>query len=149
MHVALLHLCTCTNHLCASCSTCNVQSSFQFQMKDYRFHLRKYFPGCKVRCPDCGRKSFNLYVDSLGEVAFTEDIGWCDHSGCNSQHDHSPARYFQEHPEKRPKGYEDNRTTIQSLLEKSVQIDPCRRKNVTLFVEIRLTPKKSWRRGSI
>ena len=25
------------------------------------------------------------------------------------------------------------------LLEKSVQIDPCRRKNVTLFVEIRLT----------
>lgn len=94
-------------------------------MKDYRFHLRKYFPGCKVRCPDCGRKSFNLYVDSLGEVAFPEDIGWCDHSGCNSQHDHSPARYFQEYPEKRPKGYQDNRTfAIQSLPLKPIEPKP-------------------------
>lgn len=95
---------------------CNVQSNVQFQMKDYRFHLRKYFPGCKVRCPDCGRKSFNLYIDSLGEVAFPEDIGWCDHS---------PARYFQEHPEKRPKGYEDNRTfAIQSLPLKPIEPQP-------------------------
>lgn len=34
-------------------------------------------------------------------------------------------------------------------LEKSVQIDPCRRKKIDPLVKIRLTPKKSWRRGSI
>lgn len=34
-------------------------------------------------------------------------------------------------------------------LEKSVQIDPCRRKKIDPLVKIRLTPEKSWRRGSI
>lgn len=35
------------------------------------------------------------------------------------------------------------------LMEKSVQIAPCRRKKIDPLVKIRLTPKKSWRRGSI
>lgn len=34
-------------------------------------------------------------------------------------------------------------------VEKSVQIDPCRRKKIDPLVKIRLTPEKSWRRGSI
>lgn len=34
-------------------------------------------------------------------------------------------------------------------LEKSVQIDPSRREKIDPLVKIRLTPKKSWRRGSI
>lgn len=36
-------------------------------------------------------------------------------------------------------GYIYHRKGNQCPLEKSVQIDPCRRENVTLFVEIRLT----------
>ena len=79
-------------------------------MKKHRFQLRKYFTGCKVRCPDCGRKSFNLFIDILKEVQFPEDVGWCDHPSCHTQHDHSPAKYFRDHPEKRPKGYADNWT---------------------------------------
>ena len=34
-------------------------------------------------------------------------------------------------------------------VEKSVQIDPCRREKIDPLVKIRLTPEKSWRRGSI
>jgi len=34
-------------------------------------------------------------------------------------------------------------------VEKSVQIDPCRREKIDPFVKIRLTPEKSWLRGSI
>lgn len=34
-------------------------------------------------------------------------------------------------------------------VEKSVQIAPCRREKIDPLVKIRLTPKKSWRRGSI
>ena len=94
-------------------------------MSEHRFHLRKYFTGCKVRCPDCGHKSFNLYIDSLGEVIFPENVGWCDRPSCHSQHDHSPTRYFQEHPEKRPKDYRDNRMSkIHSLTLKTVQPKP-------------------------
>ena len=38
---------------------------------------------------------------------------------------------------------------VECLLEKSVQIDPCRREKIDPLVKIRLTPEKSWRRGSI
>lgn len=97
----------------------------QLEMSEHRFHLRKYFTGCKVRCPDCGHKSFNLYIDSLGEVVFPEDVGWCDRPSCHSQHDHSPTRYFQEHPEKRPKDYCDNRLyPIHSLPLKKIEPKP-------------------------
>lgn len=37
----------------------------------------------------------------------------------------------------------------EAVVEKSMQIDPCRRKKIEPLVKIRLTPKKSWRRGSI
>jgi hypothetical protein len=94
-------------------------------MSEHRFHLRKYFTGCKVRCPDCGHKSFNLYIDSLGEVVFPEDVGWCDRPSCHTQHDHSPTRYFQEHPEEQPKDYRDNRMPpIHSLPLKKIEPKP-------------------------
>jgi len=44
-----------------------------------------------------------------------------------------------------PKGKE----LLMRGMEKSVQIDPCRREKIDPFVKIRLTPEKSWLRGSI
>ena len=72
---------------------------------NYRFQLRKYKTGSKVICPDCGQKSFNLFIDTWGEIEFPQDVGWCDNVTCHSTHDHSPSRYFRENPDKRPKGY--------------------------------------------
>lgn len=39
--------------------------------------------------------------------------------------------------------------SLPAQLEKSVQIAPCRREKIDPLVKIRLTPKKSWRQGSI
>ena len=68
-------------------------------MKHYhRFHLQKYKKGNKGTCPICNRPDcFVRYIDEEGIIAFTPDIGRCDHETSCGYHK-TPREYFIENP---------------------------------------------------
>lgn len=67
-------------------------------MENYRFHLEKYRPGSKKRCPKCGQKAcFVRYVDDLGQAAFPDYVGRCDHEQSCGYH-YTPKDYFRNNP---------------------------------------------------
>ena len=67
-------------------------------MENYRFHLEKYRPGSKKRCPKCGYKAcFVRYVDDQNQVAFPDYVGRCDHEHSCGYH-YTPKEYFRDNP---------------------------------------------------
>ena len=67
-------------------------------MSEYRFHLRKYRPGSKTACPECGRKScFTRYVDEQAQMSFPDSVGKCDHINSCGYH-YTPKEYFRDNP---------------------------------------------------
>lgn len=72
-------------------------------MSEYRFHLQKYKPGCKLSCPSCGKKRcFVKYVDDEGKVIFPDTVGKCDHENSCGYH-YTPKEFFHDNPEALPK----------------------------------------------
>ena len=65
---------------------------------EHRFHLQKYRRGNKGMCPNCNRPNcFVRYVDEEGMIAFTPDIGRCDHENSCGYHK-TPRDYFINNP---------------------------------------------------
>ncbi|EJX05692.1 hypothetical protein EVA_06200 [gut metagenome] len=64
---------------------------------EFKYQLQKY-TGRSSRhvCPQCGKRSFTLYVDSAGE-AINEIVGRCDHES-NCGYHLTPKQYFETHP---------------------------------------------------
>lgn len=68
-------------------------------MREYRFRLRKYHPGNKGTCPQCGRRRcFVYYEDSEGEIQFPDNVGRCDHQRKCGYH-YTPREYFCDNPD--------------------------------------------------
>lgn len=65
----------------------------------YRFHLERYAPNTRHRCPSCGKaKKFARYIDDSGEVVFPEHVGKCERVD-NCGHHITPKQFFAENPE--------------------------------------------------
>lgn len=68
-------------------------------MSTYRFHLKKYVTGSKIRCPKCGKKAcFTRYIDEDGIIDFPDYVGRCDHESSCGYH-FAPAQYFESNPQ--------------------------------------------------
>ncbi|MDR3236524.1 MAG: DUF6371 domain-containing protein [Prevotellaceae bacterium] len=59
---------------------------------DFRYKLTKRG---KAVCPECGRKTFVLYIDSATGEPLHSTVGKCDRSD-NCGHHYSPKQYFQD-----------------------------------------------------
>lgn len=68
-------------------------------MSNYRFHLKRYTPGSKLNCPQCGKaRCFVKYVDENGGIDFPDYVGRCDHEQKCGYH-YTPKNFFHDHPE--------------------------------------------------
>lgn len=75
-------------------------------MTYYKYSLQKY-AGMKTKhiCPQCGKRSFTLFVDSRGNP-IDETVGRCDHeSKCG--YIRTPKEFFSEHPERKRTSFFD------------------------------------------
>lgn len=67
-------------------------------MYTYIFKLERYTGrNSRHTCPNCGKKSFTLYVDEAGNP-ISNKVGRCDHESSCGYH-YTPRDYFREHPE--------------------------------------------------
>ncbi len=70
---------------------------------DYKYHLRRYAgKSSRLTCPACERPyCFTPYVDDADNI-LDHTVGRCDHESSCAYHK-TPAEYFREHPEARPR----------------------------------------------
>ena len=70
---------------------------------EYKYHFRKYAgKSSRLTCPSCERPHcFTPYVDDSDNV-LDPTVGRCDHESSCAYHK-TPADYFREHPEARPR----------------------------------------------
>lgn len=70
---------------------------------DYKYHLRKYAgKSSRLTCPNCNRPwCFTPYVDDEDQI-LDPTVGRCDHESSCAYHK-TPADWFREHPEARPR----------------------------------------------
>lgn len=72
------------------------------------YQLEKY-TGRNSRhiCPNCGKRSFTLYVDETGSP-LSDSCGRCDHESSCGYH-HTPKDYFRDHPEAKRLSFIDSK----------------------------------------
>lgn len=73
-------------------------------MNEYRYILQPYHTKAdRTTCPHCGhRGEFSLYIDTITGKPVDSSVGRCNREKSCGYH-RTPAEYFKEHPEMRPK----------------------------------------------
>lgn len=78
-------------------------------MDTYIFKLERYTGrNSRHTCPNCGKRSFTLYVDEAGNP-ISDKVGRCDHESSCGYH-YAPKDYFRDHPETKDRLFFDTIT---------------------------------------
>lgn len=89
---------------------------------NYRFQLKPYKTGSKIRCPQCGKRScFTIYIDTLNEISFPNYVGRCDHESSCGYH-YKPSQFFNDNPQFKANLSENNRRIDEFRNVKPIQV---------------------------